>query len=130
VLQTAVLALTAWAAFAALRLTTQENARLRKERRLQPRRELLLDVVRELKELAAQVETVTPGVGYFDVSALAARKHRLRVALEFFQPGDLPLTEAAADPRDLTQNTARAAVTLAAPELAAELGRLESRFTD
>jgi hypothetical protein len=121
-----VLALAAWAAFAALRLTTQENSRLRAERQLQPRRELILDVVRELKELAAQVETVTPGVGYFDVSALAARKHRLRVALEFFQPGDLPKTEEAADPSDLTQSTARAAVQPAATELAAVVNRLES----
>jgi len=87
----------------AVRLTTQENARLRKERRLQPRREPLLDVVRELKELAAQAETVTPGGGYFDSSALAARKHRLRGALEFFPIGELPLTDAAADPHDLTQ---------------------------
>jgi len=91
-----VLALTAWAAFAALRLTTRENARLRTERQLQPRRELLLDVVPELKELAAQVEILTPGVGYFDVTGLAARKHRLRVAVEFFPPGELPMTEAAA----------------------------------
>jgi hypothetical protein len=126
VLQTVVLAVAAWAAFSGLRLTTRENARLRTERRLQPRRELLLDVVRELKELAAQVETITPGVGYFDTSALAARKHRLRVALAFFPPGDLPMTEAAADPHDLTQDAARTAVTLAAPELAEELHRLEA----
>jgi hypothetical protein len=85
--------------------------------------------VRELKEIAAQVETVTPGGGYFDSSALAARKHRLRVALEFY-PDELPLTEKAADPTNLTQDAARQAVEPAAGELSDELRRLEDSFVD
>lgn len=84
-----------------------------------------MDVVRELKEMAEQVEVVTPGGGCFDSSALAALKHRLRVALDFY-PGDLPGTTEAADPTDLTQGTARAAVAPAAAELAEELRRLEN----
>jgi hypothetical protein len=125
-----VLAVTAFVAFSGLRLTTQENARLRAERRRQPRRELLLDVVRELKELAAQVEVVVPGVGLFDSSALAARKQRLRVALEFFPPAELPLTRAAADPHDLTQQAARDAIAPASAELATELQSLQEPFVD
>jgi hypothetical protein len=97
---------------------------------MQPRRELLLDIVRELKELAAQVETLTPGVGYFDSSALAARKHRLRVALEFFPPNYLPLSRAAADPHDLTQDAARKAIGPAAAELSDELHRLENPWLE
>jgi hypothetical protein len=81
-------------------------------------------------ELAAQVEIVTPGVGYFDTTALAARKHRLRVALDFFPPTELPLTRAAADPHDLTQSTARDAIAPASDELATELQRLQETFTD
>jgi hypothetical protein len=84
-----------------------------------------MDVVREVKEMAAQVEIVTPGGGYFDSSALAALKHRLRVALDFY-PGDLPRTTEAADPTDLTQGRARAAVVPAAAELAEELRGLEN----
>jgi hypothetical protein len=117
-------------AFRAPRLSTGEYERLRAERRAQPRRQHLLDALRELKELAAQVEVVVPGVGYFDTSALAARKQRLGVALEFFAPGELPLTRAAADPHNLTQAAARQAVTPAATELADELARLEKPFTD
>lgn len=83
-----------------------------------------MDVVRELKEMAAQVEVATPGGGYFDTSALGTLKHRLRVALDFY-PGDLPRTTEAADPNDLTQARARAAVAPAAAELAEELRRLE-----
>jgi len=124
-LQTVVLVITVAAAISGLRLTTRENAHLRAERRLQPRRELLLDVVRELKELAAQVEVVVPGIGYFDSSALAARKHQLGVSLHFFPDAELPLTRSAADRHDLTQDVARAAIAPAAAELAAELRRLE-----
>jgi hypothetical protein len=72
-------------AFRALRLSTGEYERLRAERRAQPRRQHLLDALRELKDLAAQVEVVVPGVGYFDTSVLAARKQRLGVALEFLR---------------------------------------------
>lgn len=124
------MAIAAWVAYSALRLTSGESARLRAERQRQPRRELLLDVVRELKELAAQVEVIVPGVGYFDTSALAARKHRLSVALDFFPATELAATRVAADPRNLTQATARDAIAPAAAELAAELRRLEATSTD
>jgi hypothetical protein len=89
------------------------------------RRELLLDVVRELKELAAQAEVAVPGSGYFDPRALAAREQRLRVALAFFPPTELPLTRAAADPHDLTQDVARAAIAPATAELMAEMEHLQ-----
>ena len=73
---------------------------------------------------------VIPGSGYFDSSALAARKHRLRVALDFFPLTELPKTRAAADEHDLTQQNARAAIGPASSELGAELTRLEMAFTD
>jgi hypothetical protein len=129
-LQTVVLAVTAWVAFSGLRLTTKENSLQRAEWRRQPRRELLLDAVRELKELAAQVEVLVPGTGHFDTSVVAARKHRLRVALDFFPETELPRTRAAADEHDLTQATVRGAIAPAAGELAAELHRLQETYTD
>jgi hypothetical protein len=125
-----VLVITAGVALWGLRLTTNENERQRAEQRKQPRRELLLDVVRELKELAHQAEIREPGSGYFDTSQLAAKKLRLRIALDYFPATELPRTRAAADQHDLTQQVAREAVGPAAAELATELRRLETTSAD
>lgn len=65
------------------------------------RRELLMDVVHELRALAAQVEVRIVGVGNVDMSQVAAQKHRLRVALDF-SSNELPLRE-----RPLTSTISR-----------------------
>jgi hypothetical protein len=79
----AVAALAAWRAYG---LAAEEHREARDEARKAPLRGLVSDVVRELKELAAQAEERVPAVGNQRIDLIAGQQRRLAIALTFVPP--------------------------------------------
>jgi hypothetical protein len=113
-------------AYRTFRLAATEHREARDEARRQPRRELTMDVVRELKYLSGAVETVSPGTGYYDANKVQAHLRRLQITLAVFQPDELPETRKLAGTQaTLSQAAMRPPIDAATTELAREVVALE-----
>src|SRR6266545_5295575 len=84
--QAVALAAAAYFAWRGYRLAMQERRESRDEAAKAPLRELVADVVRELKELAAQAAEQVPGVGMQRLDLITGRQQRLAIALTFVPP--------------------------------------------
>lgn len=118
--QALLLAMAAFFAWRGYRLAVKEHAEARAEATKAPLRELVGDVVRELKLLAAQAEERVPGVGIQRLDLVAGHQRRLGIALTFVPPDVFNLFAT----RDLTTCPAQDVTAAAVEKARIELLRL------
>ena len=84
--QAFLLAGAAWLAWRGYQLAHTEHKEAREEARKAPLRELVADVIREVKMLAAQAQERVPGAGILRHNLIVGQQQRLAVALTFVPP--------------------------------------------
>lgn len=85
-IQAVLLAAAAFFAWRAYALASREHAEDRAEAKKAPLRDLVSDLVRELKDLAAQAEERVQASGIQRLDLIAGHQRRLAIALTFLPP--------------------------------------------